>query len=196
MQYPLNINFKIAAFASQIKVFDSSGKELFYVKQKLFKLKENINVYSDSSQSQLLYTIKADRVIDFSPEYTMAGPDGQAIGTIKRHGAKSMWKASYTIELGGQPLANVSEESALVRFFDNLMVQIPIVSLLSGYVFQPKYLVSAPDGQELAVLEKKPAFLEGKFELAAKQLSAMDEASQSHLAVLLMVVTLLERMRA
>jgi hypothetical protein len=55
MQFPLKLTFKILAVAPQITVTDASGQILFYVKQKLFKLKEAITVYSDSSQTRELY---------------------------------------------------------------------------------------------------------------------------------------------
>jgi uncharacterized protein YxjI len=66
MNYPIHFSFKILAIASQIYIRDSSGNLLAYVKQKLFKLKEDINVFGDEGQTQLLYNIKADRVLDFS----------------------------------------------------------------------------------------------------------------------------------
>ena len=69
MNYPLTMSFKILAVAPQIFIKDATGQEVMYVKQKLFKLKEAIQVFSDQSQSQLLYTINADRVLDFSARH-------------------------------------------------------------------------------------------------------------------------------
>ena len=69
MQYPLNLNFKLFAFAPQISVTDANGDLIFYVKQKRFKLKEEIIVYADVKKLQPLFYIKADRIIDFSAVY-------------------------------------------------------------------------------------------------------------------------------
>ncbi len=66
LAYPIKMTFKILALAPQIYVTDAAGNSVFYVKQKLFKLKENIQVFRDESQSQLLFTIQADRIIDWS----------------------------------------------------------------------------------------------------------------------------------
>ena len=64
MNYPLKLSFKLLAIASQIYVRDANGNLLGYVKQKLFKLKENIDVFADEGQTQLLFNIKADRMLD------------------------------------------------------------------------------------------------------------------------------------
>lgn len=196
MNYPLHIRFKLAAIASQISVKDNAGSELFYVKQKLFKLKENVSVFRDSSQSQLLCTIKADRVIDFSPLFTLYDAREQPIGSIKRQGVASLWQARYELSLNGQPFALVREASPWTKVWDGLFGSIPFVGVFSGYVFQPKYIVEAPGGQRLALLEKKPALFEGVFELTADSLAALDETSQHYTAVLLMMVTLMERTRS
>ena len=42
------------------------GNLIGYVKQKMFKLKEDINIFADENQTQQRFNIKADRVIDFS----------------------------------------------------------------------------------------------------------------------------------
>ena len=69
MDYPLDMRFKIFGFAPQIFVNDAKGASVFYVRQKLFKLKEAVKVFKDNSQSDLQYEIKADRIIDFSAKY-------------------------------------------------------------------------------------------------------------------------------
>ena len=84
MNYPIELTFKLLALASQIYIRDADGNLIGYVKQKLFKLKEDINVFADESQSKLLFNIKDDRVIDFSARYNFTSSSGQFIGSIKR----------------------------------------------------------------------------------------------------------------
>jgi hypothetical protein len=59
MNYPLDLSFKLLALASQIYIRDANGNLFGYVKQKLFKLKEDINIFADESQTRQLYNIKA-----------------------------------------------------------------------------------------------------------------------------------------
>ena len=97
MKYPINLSFKILALASQIYIRDPDNSLMGYVKQKMFKLKEDINVFADEQQTQHLYNIKADRILDFSANYRFSDPSGGAIGSIKRKGMRSIFKAHYLI---------------------------------------------------------------------------------------------------
>ena len=51
MNYPLQISFKAIALSNQGTVTDASGNVVAYVKQKAFKLKEAITVFTDQSQT-------------------------------------------------------------------------------------------------------------------------------------------------
>ena len=97
MKYPLNMRFKILGLAPQIYVTDAADENLFYVRQKLFKLKEAVKVYQDSSRSQVLYEINADRIIDFSAKYQFTDAQGQSLGAVGRKGMRSFFRASYDI---------------------------------------------------------------------------------------------------
>ena len=50
MDYPLHLSFKTMALAPQIAVTNARGQLIFYVKQKLMKLKESVAVYGDAQQ--------------------------------------------------------------------------------------------------------------------------------------------------
>ena len=56
--------FKLLGAAFRLKTAD--GRLLAYSKQKAFKLREDIRVYSDEAQTVELLHIRADRIIDFS----------------------------------------------------------------------------------------------------------------------------------
>ena len=70
MNYPLTFRFKLLAFSPQIYVEDAAGKTVCYVKQKLFRLRENVEVHTDETRQQMHSTITADRIIDWSARYT------------------------------------------------------------------------------------------------------------------------------
>lgn len=196
MQYPLEIKFKAIALSNQVSVRDASGNELMYVKQKAFKLKEKIEIFRDNTRSQLLFVVNADRVIDFSPLLIMHDMTGAAVGSVKRQGRKSIWRATYEVTLGAAPYATVREMNPWAKVLDGLFSEIPFVGLFAGYVFHPKYEVMHVNGTPLALIEKQPAFLEGKFALLdGGNLSTLDEANQQRLAALLMIVTLYQRAR-
>lgn len=194
MNYPLTLSFKKFALASQIYMKDANGNLLGYVKQKMFKLKEDINVFADEGQTQHLFNIKADRIMDFSANYRFTGNQGNQIGAIRRKGMRSIWKANYEIsDGGGNHVLNINEENGWVKVMDSLFGEIPIVGMFSGYVFNPSYIVSRIDGTPIARVAKQPAFMQGEFKLEPMIQLAGDEETRVLLGVLTM--TLLERMR-
>jgi uncharacterized protein YxjI len=194
MQFPLKLTFKILAVAPQITVTDASGQTLFYVKQKLFKLKEAITVFSDSSQTKELYKINADRVIDFSAKYHLMDVNGQEIGSIKREGVRSIFKARYDIfDSNGSHVLDINEESAFVRVMDALFGEIPVLGMFTGYVFNPTYIVADMQGQIVMKIKKEPAFLETGFVITQERPMPDDETLRAVLGAFMMV--LLERIR-
>lgn len=194
MNFPLHFSFKILAIASQIQVTDASGATLAYLKQKLLKLREDIDIYADSQQTQLLYNIKADRIIDFSARYTFTDGSGKVLGYIKRQGMRSLWKANYHIfDAAEKHVMSINEENGWVKIWDTLFGELPIIGVLSGYIFHPAFLVTDSAGTQLARLEKQPAFFEGKFQLEKRDALKTSDETLVLLSVLMM--TLLERAR-
>jgi hypothetical protein len=193
LRFPLQMTFKLLAFAPQFLVKDAHGQPVAYVRQKLFKLKEAITVFTDEAQDQPLYQIKADRVIDFSPLYHFTDPQGLALGGIKRHGMRSMWKAGFDVLDHDVTHFSINEKSVMTRFLDGLFGQIPLIGLLSGYLFHPAYQVTRPDGTLVAELTKQPALFEGRF--AAEQMAPVNEREEQQLLLALVTVLLLENAR-
>jgi uncharacterized protein YxjI len=196
MNYPLDISFKLLAFAQQLSVRDAQGNLIFYVKRKAFKLKEAVTVFADEAQQQPLYHINADRVMDFSARYGFTDGAGRSLGSIKRRGMRSIWKSHYELDdEAGRPAATIMEENAWIKVFDSLLGQLPVLGAFTGYFFHAAYLLSRTDGTVLLRMQKQPAFFEGKFsvERMAANLSP-DEETRAVLGLLMMVM--LERNRS
>ncbi len=194
MQFPLSIAFKILTFVPQMSVRDASGQEIGYVRQKLFALRENVTVFADETQQQPIYAIKADRVIDFTANYHFADQHGQTIGLVRREGMRSLWRAHYIISVGDRPAFDVHEDNPFVRLVDNLLGQIPVIGLLTGYILNPRYNVTriGSDADACTML-KQPALLESRF--AIEQLAPITPEEQACLLLGLMMIILLERSR-
>ena len=196
MNYPLSLSFKIVAIAPQVRVVDADGNSVLYVRQKLLKFKEHVEVYTDDTKSQKLCDIKADRVIDWSASYHFTSPDGNGFGGVRRKGTRSLWRAHYEIfetEEGTDTEFTVREEKAMTKVMDGIFGGIPLIGGLTGYVFNPAYIVSRPDGTPVIRLKKKPAFWEGKFVI--EQLGELDPQEQVRTLVALLMMLFLERRR-
>jgi uncharacterized protein YxjI len=193
MNYPLDLSFKLLALASQIYVRDATGNLVLYAKQKMFKLKEAITIFADEGQTQPLYTINADRVLDFSARYHFAAMNGAPIGAIKRQGMKSIWRARYDLMDGENVVMTIQEENGWVKVLDALIGEVPVLGMFTGYLFNPTYLIARPDGTPVMRITKQPAFFEGKFKLEQIGQLYPQEELRTVLGVVMML--LLERSR-
>jgi hypothetical protein len=144
-QYTFNKYFAkksfLKIFGGEIRIFDESkNKLLFFVKQKAFKLKEDITVYADESKSKELLKIKARSVIDFSAIYDVVDvTTNETLGSLRRKGFKSILKDSWEIlDVKDQVVGSIDEDSMfkaiLRRFLTNLIPQKFFITLNKNQV--------------------------------------------------------------
>ena len=95
----------------------------------MFKLREDIRVFSDESKSQEVLMIKARQFIDFSAAYDVVdSATGQKIGALRRKGLASMLRDEWEIlDVSDNVIGKLFEDSmglALIRrFLSNLVPQ-------------------------------------------------------------------------
>lgn len=193
MQYPIQLRFKLLTFGQQITATDANGQLLMFIKQKMFRLKEKVEIYGDSSRSQLLFTIAADRVLDFSANYHFRDAAGTDWGAVRRKGMRSLWSAHYQIIQNEQIDATIDEENPMKKIIEGILGEIPIVGFLAVWLLNPSYIVRNSDGQDLLRLTKRPAFFEGKYTL--DKLNEMPEDDELRSLMALIMLVLLERRR-
>ena len=71
------------AVTGKFRFYDPSGNLVMFSEQKMFKLKEDIRVYSDESKAQEVLIIKARNIIDFSAAYDVIdATNSQHVGTL------------------------------------------------------------------------------------------------------------------
>jgi uncharacterized protein YxjI len=189
LNYPLNFSFKIVVFNPQVIIKDSTGKTVFYVKQKALALKESVKIFEDEAQSKELFNIKANKVIDFSAQYNISNTQGTNFGMIQRQGMKSIWKATYNIfDATGGEKGVIHEENPWLKILDAFLSQIPFLSMLVN----PSYLVDM-NGKTVFKLKKQPAVFEGKFLL--EKTAEINESDENLIIQSLIMMILLERTR-
>lgn len=194
INFPINFQFKISTLSNDFTATDFGGKVIAYVKQKMFKLKEDIIIYSDETKTEQIYSIKADKWLDFSAAYAFFDKDGKEFGKITRKGWRSIWKAEYEILDENQNVQyNVTEENAWIKVIDSVLGQIPILSMLTGYFFNPSYLVSDTQKMSVVKLTKQPSFFGRNFEITKEGSMKGDDDDRILLGLMMMI--LLERRR-
>lgn len=103
-------------------VYDDQQNLVLYSKQKAFKLREDIRLYSDESMGTELLSIAARSIVDFSAAYDVIDSQSRAkIGALQRRGFRSMLRDEWVILDGNDhELGTIREDSmaaALVRRF-------------------------------------------------------------------------------
>lgn len=194
IQFPIRFQFKISTLANDFTATDAHGTVIAYVRQKMFKLKEDILIYNDESKTKVNYRIKADRWLDFSAAYSFFNEQEIVFGKIVRKGWRSIWKAQYEIiDQNEKSQYKVSEENAWTKVFDALLGEVPILGIFTGYFFNPSYLVCDAHGTAVVRLKKQASFFGRNFELT--KLSEMDSDDDDRIMLGLMMMILLERRR-
>lgn len=195
LKFPINFKFKISSLANDFTATDADGRVVAYVRQKMFKLKEDIQIFSDETKSKVDYSIKADRWLDFSAAYAFYDQDGTRFGKIARKGWRSIWKAKYElIDENDNKQYLITEESAWVKVADSLLGEIPILNFFTGYLFNPSYLVINNDGQAVVRLKKLPSFFGRNFQIDREE-GQIDSDDDDRIMLGLMMMILLERRR-
>jgi uncharacterized protein YxjI len=122
-------------------VYNPAGVVEFYVKQKAFKLKEDIRVFTGEDMQEEVLLIQARNAIDFSATYDVVDSStGYRIGSFKRKGMKSLIKDEWMIfDANENQIGLIEEDStglAIVRrFLLNLIPQTFVGSAFGQPVF-------------------------------------------------------------
>ena len=192
LQYPLFLKFKLTTLSSDFTITDSNEDPLAYVRQKMFRLKEDVVVFNNESKSQENFRIRANQWIDFNASYAITDSFGKNLGKIARKGIRSIWKATYNIfDHNENQKYKVQEENAWVKVFDGIVSDIPIIGMFTGYFLNPSYIVHDNNGKEIYRLKKMPSFFGRKFQL--DQINDIPDHEETLVVLSLMMMVLLER---
>jgi len=194
LNFPIKFSFKVLSLANDFTATDSKGNVVAFVRQKLLKLKEEIQVFNNETKSNVNYSIKADRWLDFSAAYSFFDQNGNQFGKIARKGWKSIWKANYEIiDQHDKIQYHLREENSWVKVMDSIFGQIPVVGMFTGYLFNPSYVLTDLSGNDVVRLKKDPSFF-GK-EFTVEKLYTIDSDDDDRIMLGLMMMILLERHR-
>ena len=195
LNYPLDFKFKITTMASDFNITDKNGNYVAYVRQKMFRLKEDVIVFSDESRTKELFNIKANQWIDFNASYMMTDLlTGKKFGSLARKGVRSIWKARYDIiDENDKPIYQINEDNGWIKVFDSFLGEIPILGMLTGYFLNPSYTVKDNAGKEYFRLKKMPSLVGRRFQL--DRLIDIDDEDESLVVLSFLMMVLLERAR-
>jgi len=194
LTFPLQLTFKISTLSNDFVAQDANGSTIAFVRQKMLRLIEEVQVFNNESRTELNYTIRANKWLDFTATYTFTNRAGYETGRLVRKGWSSLWKAHYEIydEKSQQDLL-IREENPWAKVFDSMLGEVPILGFFSGYLFHPSYIVTRPNGTEVVRLTKIPSFFGRKFTI--DKLGKFETGEEERVLLGLMMLILLERRR-
>jgi hypothetical protein len=118
-------------FGAAFHVYDAQGSVVGFCKQKAFKLKEDIRLFTDESCSTELLRLSARQMIDFGATYDVTTPQGDTIGSLRRKGLKSSFVRDewLVFDESGVEVATIRELGSIApiarRYMDNIAVFLP-----------------------------------------------------------------------
>jgi len=138
---------QVFALTGKFRYFDPSGNLVMYVEQKMFKLREDIRVFSDETKNQEMLQIKARQIVDFSAAYDVFDSAlNQKVGTLRRKGLKSIFRDEWEV-------LNANDQ-VVGRLFEDSMGLAMLRRLLLGSLLPQNYDISIAE-QRVADLKQR-----------------------------------------
>jgi len=157
---------QVFALTGKFRFFDPSGKLVMFSEQKMFRLREDIRVYSDESKQQEVLMVKARQIIDFSAAYDeVDSTTGEKVGVLRRKGWNSLLRDEWEV-------LNAQDQPFGILFEDSMGLAL-LRRLLLGSLL--------PQNYDLTIGQTRVADLKQRFNLFRYELDldlSMDTARQ------------------
>ncbi len=86
------------ALTGKFRFYDPTGNLVMFSEQKMFRLREDIRVFSDESKLQEVLSIKARQILDFSAAYDVIDTgSNQKVGVLRRRGLRSLLRDEWEV---------------------------------------------------------------------------------------------------
>lgn len=168
MNPKLIVEQKITAFVNQYAIYTvepsgEKGQLVAYAQQKRLKLKEEILFYNDENKTNLIFSLRAEKVFDVHGRYLVEDSNGQSIGAFKKEFGKSLINSTWDIlDSSDVPTLRISESNQVVAVFRRYIGFIPIIGEISDIVMQFfRYhfkLIQTSTGAEVGMYKKTTLF--------------------------------------
>lgn len=136
-------------FGASFFIDNAEGTTVGFCKQKAFKIREDIRIYTDETQSKELIRISTRSIWDISGAYDIFDADGSQLGSIKRKGIRSTFIRDEWDLLApeGQVIGTLKEDSAFKAIMRRLHEVMAVL-------LPQRYHLRDPQGRELAVMRQ------------------------------------------
>lgn len=113
--------FKV--FGASFHVYGPDGAVVGYCRQKAFRLREDIRLYTGPDMREELLRLNARNIIDFSATYDVSLPSGERLGSLRRKGMRSSfvrdsWRVFDENDNQAATITETGSIAALRRYVD------------------------------------------------------------------------------
>ena len=112
------------ALTGKFRVYDPMGNLVLFSEQKMFRLREDIRVYSDENKTQEVLSIKARQIVDFSAAYDVVDAAyNQKVGALRRRGLSSILRDEWQVlDVNDNVVGNLFEDSVPLALLRRLLL--------------------------------------------------------------------------
>ena len=112
------------ALTGKFRFYDPAGRMIMFSEQKMFRLREDIRVYSDESKTQEVLSIKARQIMDFSAAYDVVDAGlNQRVGTLRRRGLRSILRDEWEVlDASDRVIGKLFEDSVGLALLRRLLL--------------------------------------------------------------------------
>jgi uncharacterized protein YxjI len=114
-------------FGGAFHVYDAAGQVIMYSKQKAFKLKEDIRIYTDETMKTELLAIQTPQILDLWARYNIKDSvNGETPGSVKRKALMSILQDEWAIlTTDGIEIGKMIEENLGMAILSRLLPLVP-----------------------------------------------------------------------
>lgn len=168
MNPKLVVEQKITAFVNKYAIYNakadgSKDAPVAFVQQKRLAFKEKVSFYDDENNTNLLFTFRAEKVLDVHGRYIIEDSDGVFIGAFKKEFKKSLVNSTWNIlDADNNPAITISESNqtlATIRRFGGFIPIVgDIIDILVLFFRYHFVFKDSVDGKEIGMYKKTTLF--------------------------------------
>ena len=152
------IEQKLAALVNQYRVYatDQSGNKtdlIAFAQQKRFSFKERIDFYADESRSRVIFSVKAEKVMDIHGKFIVTDEKDQPLGAIRKNFGSSLLRSTWEILHNDELYITVQERSVPLAVMRRIWGFVPIIGDLP-FFFKFHFDFLSAQSQQVASYNK------------------------------------------
>jgi len=167
MKPRLIVEQKITAFVNRYEIFDvnddgTKNQQLAFVEQKRLAFKEKVSFFSSASKEELLFTFRAEKVLDVHGKYFVEDEKGELISYFQKQFGRSLLNSTWNMLDGDESVKLTINESnmalAILRRYVGWLPFIGDLLEIATNFIRYHFSFRTSDGTEVGMYRKTTLF--------------------------------------